>query len=141
MTLYFEDFPAGEELEIGERTFTRDELARFARDWDPQPHLLDGERASDWQVFCTWGLLYVAAVHLKAASQGGAGVSDFRFPKPVRAGDRLRGRVRVLEARASSTKPERGTLVVEGVFVDGADELVFAHRSVVFFGRRPGHVR
>jgi acyl dehydratase len=146
MTLYFEDFPEGHEIELGEWTPTREEIIAFAREWDPQPFHLDEEFArqgpfgglvaSGWHSICVWGRLYVEGVHARAASMGGGGLEGIRFRKPVRPGHRLRERVRVLEARPSTTRPERGTTLWEGVLVDDAGEIVLEMRGRAFFRRR-----
>jgi len=42
------------------------------------------------------------------SSLGAAGVDELRWPKPVRPGDTLHVRATVIEARRSSSKPDRG---------------------------------
>ena len=42
---YLEDMTEGETTEIGRHRVSRDEIVRFARDWDPQPFHLDEEAA------------------------------------------------------------------------------------------------
>jgi acyl dehydratase len=44
---------------------------------------------------------------------GGAGLRKLSWEAPVRPGDRLRVVVRVLESRASQSKPDRGSVVLE----------------------------
>ena len=73
---------------------------------------------------------------MRAESMGGGGLEDIRFLKPVRPGERLTARVRVLEARPSQTRPERGTTVWEGELVDEAHEPVLRMRGLAFFRRR-----
>jgi acyl dehydratase len=67
---------------------------------------------------------------------GGAGLEEVRFVKPVRPGDRLCARIRILEATASKTRADRGTTLFVGVFVDENDEVVFSHRGRALFRRR-----
>lgn len=145
-TLHFEDFPAGQVTELGTWTPTAEEIVAFARKWDPQRFHVDeaaaaegpfsGLVASGWHGICVWGKLYVEVVHLHAASMGGGAMEDIRFLEPIRPGMRLRARVAVLEATPSKTRPERGTVLWRGTFVDdtGADVLVMHGRA--FFRRR-----
>ena len=42
---YFEDIELGVEHEVGRHTPSRDEIIRFARQWDPQPFHVDEEAA------------------------------------------------------------------------------------------------
>jgi acyl dehydratase len=118
--LYFEDLESGQVLEFGGHTVTEDEILDFARRYDPQPFHVDldaaaagpfgGLVASGWHTAALFMRMYVDAILLGAASMGSPGVEELRWTKPVRPGDTLRGRARVLETRASSTNPERGTI-------------------------------
>ena len=40
---YFEDFHPGQEIDLGERLVTEEEIVAFARDFDPQPFHVDHE--------------------------------------------------------------------------------------------------
>jgi acyl dehydratase len=55
------------------------------------------------------------------SSIGSPGVDEIRWPRPVRPGDRLRVRATVLEARRSTSKPDRGIVksLAEVVNADG----------------------
>jgi acyl dehydratase len=144
--LYFEDFPEGHETDLGEWTPTAEEIVAFAREWDPQPFHLDPEAAaagpfgelvaSGWHGICVWGLLYVEVVHIRAASMGGGAMEDIRFLQPIRPGDRLRAKVKVLEATLSKTREERGTSYWEGTFENDAGDVVLSMRGRAFFRRR-----
>jgi acyl dehydratase len=139
--LHHEDFAPGSEVDLGEWTPTAAELAEFAREWDPRPHFVADAaagtaEASGWHALCMWGRLYVDGVHLRAASMGGGGMEGIRFLKPVHAGERLRARVRVVESIRSRSRPERGTTLWEGVFVDDAGDDVLRMRGRSFFRRR-----
>jgi acyl dehydratase len=145
-TLYYEDFPEGSEIELGEWTPSAEEIIEFARKWDPQYFHIDEEAAkqgpfgglaaSGWHAICMWGRLYVEKVHMRAASMGGGGLENIRMFKPVRPDERLRARVRVIEATPSKTRPERGTTLWEGVLVDDGGDVVFTMRGRAFFRRR-----
>ena len=42
---YFEDFKAGEEIELGQHTIAKESIIAFAREFDPQPFHLDEDAA------------------------------------------------------------------------------------------------
>jgi acyl dehydratase len=136
VTLHFEDFPAGWERELGTWTPLPDAVAEFGRQWDPRPEHVDGTVASGWHLVCEWGRLYVEQVHAHAASMGGGGFDDVRFPAPARAGEPLLARVRVLEAIPSRTRPDRGTSLWQGTFEDAGGRVVLSLRGLAFFRRR-----
>ena len=143
--LYFEDFAAGQVYELGSRTVTEDEIVDFARQWDPQPFHVDAEAAkqsvfggliaSGWQTGAIWMRMYVDAV-LGSAARGSPGIEELRWLAPVRPGDTLSGRLTVLEATPSATKPDRGTIRIRGEMVNQDGVTVMAMTSRGHFGRR-----
>jgi acyl dehydratase len=52
------------------------------------------------------------------------GYDEVRMPKPVFIGDTLRARTRVVEARASGSRPEAGIVVFEHEALNQRDEMV-----------------
>jgi acyl dehydratase len=117
--LFFEDFVAGQKLAPGSRyRVTAEEIAEFARDYDPQPHHLDddfarttvlgGIAASGWHVCAMAMRLIVDGLIAKTACAGGAGVEECRWLKPVRPGDELRVEVEVLETSVPQSRPDIG---------------------------------
>ena len=143
--LYFEDFAAGQVYELGSRTVTEDEIVDFARQWDPQPFHVDAEAAkqsvfggliaSGWQTGAIWMRMYVDAV-LGSAARGSPGIEELRWLAPVRPGDTLSGRLTVLEATPSATRPDRGTIRIRGEMVNQDGVTVMAMTSRGHFGRR-----
>jgi acyl dehydratase len=149
VTLYWEDFEAGQEVDLGERVLAREEIVGFAQEWDPQDFHLDEEAArsgpfgglvaSGWQTICVWTRMYVDGVLGRSASMGGPGIEEIRFLKPVRPGERLRGQLRIAETRPSSKRAERGTIFFEGELLDDGDEPVLRMVGRAFVERRtPG---
>jgi acyl dehydratase len=144
---WFEDFVAGEEIELGERTLTTGEIVDFAREFDPQSFHLDEEAArahpfgglvaSGLHTMAIWSRLFVDAVGGGTATLGGSGFDEVRFLKPVRPGAPLRGRVRIVETRPSQKSPERGLIHYEGTLVDTEDESVLLMRMGIYLQRRP----
>ena len=144
---YWEDFHAGEVLELGSREVSREEIIDFARRYDPQPFHVDEEAArrsefggliaSGWH---TCGLLMrmmVDRVLTGGASLGSPGVEEIRWLKPVRPGDVLRARATVTETRASASKPDRGIIRLKWEAFNQHDELVLTMATVALYGRRP----
>ena len=143
--LHFEDIQPGQVYELGTRTVTEDELIAFARDFDPQPFHVDPEAAkesvfgglvaSGWHTGAIWMRMYVDTM-LGAAARGSPGIEELRWLAPVRPGDTLTGRLTVLEATPSATKPDRGTIRIRGEMVNQDGVTVMAMTSRGHFGRR-----
>jgi acyl dehydratase len=145
-TRYWEDFSAGQTLALGEWTFTREEIIRFAEQWDPQPFHLDEEAgkatyfgglvASGWHTGCVFMRLYVDSVLRDSASLGSPGMNGLRWLKPVRPGDTLRGIAHVLEVAPSGRDPGRGTVMMRWQMINQHHEVVMEAEGRGFFGRR-----
>jgi len=144
--LYFEDIEPGGVYELGTRTVTESEIVAFAREWDPQPFHTDPEAAkesvfggliaSGWHTGSMWMRMYVDTM-LGSAARGSPGIEELRWLAPVRPGDKLSGRLTVLEARPSATKPDRGTIRIRGEMVNQDGVTVMSMTSRGHFGRRP----
>ncbi len=144
--LYFEDIEPGEVYELGTRTVTESEIVAFAREWDPQPFHTDPEAAkgsvfggliaSGWHTGSMWMRMYVDTM-LGSAARGSPGIEELRWLAPVRPGDTLSGRLTVLEATPSATKPDRGTIRIRGEMVNQDGVTVMSMTSRGHFGRRP----
>jgi acyl dehydratase len=132
--LHWEDFPVGTVMEMGGATVTRDEIVAFARQFDPQPFHLDEEAArhslfgglaaSGWHTAALAMRMWCDGVLSRAASNGSPGVEKLRWLKPVRPGDTLRLRIRVVEARPMASKPHLGLMRSEWTVVNQAEEPV-----------------
>jgi len=115
---YWEDFPVGLVREFGGMTLTKEDIVRFARQYDPQPFHVDEEAArhtvfgqliaSGWQTCAAAMRMMCDAYLLESASAGSPGVENIRWMAPVRPGDTLRVRLTVLEARVLRSKPYIG---------------------------------
>ena len=79
--------------------------------------------------------LLVDAFLSQAASMGSPGVEQIRWLRPVRPGDTLTARIRVLEKRPSQSKPDRGSIKSLTEVTNQADELVMTMESIVLMGR------
>ena len=119
---WFDDYKPGAVYEYGYATVTEDELLDFARKFDPQPIHIDpdyaatgpfgGLIASGWHTAGLMMRLLADNYLSKVASLASPGVDELRWPHPVRAGDVLRLRVEVVEARESRSKPDRGVVTM-----------------------------
>ncbi len=120
---YLEDFAVGDVIEADEGyEMTPERLHEYAAEYDPQPIHLDpvaaaagmfgGIVASGWHTLSATMRLVVRANVFDGAPVVGVGVDRVRYLVPVRAGDSLRARVEVVEARPSGTRPDRGYLVL-----------------------------
>jgi acyl dehydratase len=117
---YFEDYVAGSVHTFGPIRVEQEEIIDFARRFDPQPMHLDPEAAekssfggliaSGWHTACLMMRLFVEHFLSSVASLGSPGVDELRWIRPVRPGDDLSIRVKVLETRRSRSKPDRGIL-------------------------------
>ena len=145
----FEDHVVGTRVEIGSHTFTADEIKAFALQFDPQPFHLDetaakstlfgGLAASGWHTASLTMRLLVDGAAPIAGGIVGSGVDELRWPRPVRADDRLRAISEVLEVQPSRSRPDEGRLRLRTTTLNQNDEpvLVFIANLVVRRGRSP----
>jgi acyl dehydratase len=69
-------------------------------------------------------------------SLGSPGLEELRWLRPVRPGDVLRGRYKVLQVTPSASSPGRGTVRGAGELVNQDDELVMRLVARNHFRRR-----
>jgi len=143
---YWEDFPVGAVREFGGKTLSKEDIVRFAREYDPQPFHVDEEAAerslfggliaSGWQTCGLAMRMMCDAYLLDAASAGSPGVENIRWLLPVRPGDTLRVRLTVLEARVLQSKPHIGLLRNKWEMFNQKDEHVMHMEGYGMFLRR-----
>ncbi|HEX5612100.1 MAG TPA: MaoC family dehydratase [Burkholderiales bacterium] len=143
---FFEDFTPGWSYESPARSLSREEIVAFARDWDPQRYHTDDEAAraspyggliaSGWQTGCVAMRLMCDGYLNDSSCVGSPGIEAIRFLKPVRPGDALRFRAEVLDARESSSRPDRGIVRWRWDVLDERDEPVLSMLGTQFFLRR-----
>jgi len=144
---YFEDFNLGWTFENGPRTLTAPEIVAFAREWDPQRFHTDAEQAratpfggliaSGWHTGVVAMRLMCDGYLLETSCVGSPGIDELRFLKPVRPGDALRFRSTVLDAAASKTKPNRGSVTFRWEVINQAGEVVLSMTGKQLFLKRP----
>jgi acyl dehydratase len=143
---YWEDFPVGQVREMGRHRFEAADMVGFARQFDSQRFHIDPEAAratmfggliaSGWHTCAVAMRLMCEAYLNRAACLGSPGLDSLKWPKPVRPGDEIRYRARVLEARVSSGRPELGLVKFLWDGVNAADEVVLAMEGWQLFRRR-----
>ena len=147
LTLYFEDFHAGDTIELGSVEISQSDIIGFAREYDPQQMHIDpnaatftiygGLIASGWHTGALFMRLLVGGVIAKTSSLGSPGMEELNWPAPVRPGDTLTGQVEVIETRASNSRPTMGIVRWRGSMRNQRGQLVLTTIGTNFFGRRP----
>lgn len=144
---YFEDFHVGQVIDLGSRSVGEAEIIAFAKEYDPQYFHTDpaaaarsiwgGLVASGWHTCCLFMRLLVDGHLIHVESIASPGVDEIRWLKPVRPGDRLRGRLTVLETTPSKSGARRGTLKTLGELFNEAGERVLSLSAISIIGARP----
>jgi acyl dehydratase len=122
--LRFRDLKVGDRFRLGERTLTREEMIRFASNYDPQPFHLDdaaarahplfeGMSASGWQTVLILQM-FVADFWKGTQVRGlaGAGVQEIQWATPVYADEPLLCEMEIEMVRPSATKPAIGLMTM-----------------------------
>ena len=122
MSRYLEDFAVGQKYATASTRVEAADIKAFAARYDPQPFHLDeaaaaktffgGLAASGWHTAALTMRLLVEGEMQPAGGIIGAGFEEFRWPRPVRAGDTLRVESEILEVRESKSRPQQGLIKV-----------------------------
>lgn len=144
--LYWEDIAVGRTFDIGPYTVSREEILAFARQYDPQPFHLDDGRAeqssyggviaSGWHTGAIAQRLLVDGFLNGAASMGSPGVEALRWRKPVRPGDELTLRLRIVSREPSPKHDDRGIVDAEHELTNQRGEIVMSFRIRIMIARR-----
>jgi len=145
---YFDDFAPGQDIDLGTRTVTEEEIVAFARAYDPQPFHVDrdaaahsiygGVIASGWHTCGMMMRMVVDGLLNRSASMGSPGLDGVRWLAPVRAGDTLNVRYQTVQVKASRSKPDRGVVWSKWVAINQHGQTVCTVEGMGMFGRRPG---
>jgi len=144
---WFDDLKVGMIFKSGAVTVSKEDILRFAREYDPQPFHLDDEAArktifgglaaSGW---------HTAAICMRLATECrpfgphpllGAGVDDLRWMKPVRPGDTLKLEGEVVDLIPSKSKPQ-GIARVKWTAFNQHGEAVYTFNPIAMVPRKPG---
>jgi acyl dehydratase len=147
VTIYFEDFVPGRVFELGAIEVSAAEIIEFATKYDPQPFHIDPEAAeqspfggliaSGWHTCALYMRLLFDGILHDSSSQGSPGMDELRWLAPVRPGDRLSAASIVEEANPSTTKPNRGTVILRSEMTNQDGVVVLRMRGRGLYGRRP----
>lgn len=106
---YFEDISVGDEQEFGNYTVDQEEIISFAEQYDPQPfHTSESDaKESEFEGLIASGIHTLAILQRMAtenilrdsSAQGALGIEDLRWKQPVRPGDTLTVKTKVLEKK------------------------------------------
>ena len=144
---YFEDIEVGKVREsIEDYELTAEEIIGFCSKWDPLTFHTDPEAAAKTRV----GRLFTSAIHTVAiairlghqlqsepvATEIGLGWDEVRFHAPACAGDRLRLRGEIIEARPSESKPGLGIIRSRLSLTNQRGETVVSFKAAAMLKRR-----
>ena len=144
---YLEDFKGGKSYEPkGRYIITEDEIMEIGQRWDPQPFHIDHEAASN----SVFGGLIACSIHLFAivcwfshqldesvAAVAGLGWDKVRMHTPVKAGDEISCKVKILEARLSNSRTDCGVVTVQNDLFNQRNELVYSAQNSFLILRSP----
>jgi acyl dehydratase len=145
--LFFDDLRVGQRFTSGKHTIDAEQIAAFARQFDPQPFHLDGEAAKEAffgeLVASGW---HTAGVTMRLLVEGGApfvgGVigagAEITWPNPARPGDVLHVESEILELRPSKSRPGRGIVTIRGETRNQRGEVVQVLIAKLVVPRRGG---
>jgi acyl dehydratase len=131
---YLEDYAVGQRYGSGIVRVDAQRMTSFAAEFDPQPfHLSEagaartifaGLAASGWLTAALTMRLLVQGELKPAGGIVGLGFDEFRWPRPVRAGDELRVESEILDVRPSRSRPTEGLIKVRNTTSNQAGEAV-----------------
>ena len=143
---YLEDFVAGQTFGSGRLRVDKEQIKRFAVEFDPQPFHLDEESArntifqglaaSGWHTAALTMRLLVESELRPAGGIVGTGFDEFRWPRPVRPGDELHLEIEVLEVRPSRSRPDQGLIKLRSTTLNQNGEAVQVNVGNLIVPRR-----
>lgn len=141
----FEDFQAGETIDLGSYMVAEEEIIEFATRYDPQVFHIDPELAKDsfyggliasgWHTVAIYTRLLVNGLLRETKSFGSPGFDEVRWPRPVRPGDVLHGFFLVQECLSSRSRPNLGIVRSSCEMLNQHNKTVLTMQGVNFIGR------
>jgi acyl dehydratase len=146
MVEWFDDLKVGMRFTSEETTVSKEDVLRFAAEFDPQPFHLDeaaakktifnGLAASGWHTAAIAMRLAVTARPFGPHPLLGAGVDELRWLKPVRPGDILHLEGEVVELVPSRSKPQ-GVVRLKWIAYNQNGEAVYTFNPIAIVPTRP----
>ena len=143
---WFDDLKVGMRFKSEKLTVSKEDILRFAAEFDPQPFHLDeaaaeqtilnGLAASGWHTAAIAMRLAITARPFGPHPLFGAGVDELRWLKPVRPGDTLHLEGEVVELHPSRTKPQ-GIARVKWTAYTQNGEAVYTFNPIAIVPTRP----
>ena len=143
---WFDDLKVGMRFKSEKLTVSKEDILRFAAEFDPQPFHLDeaaaeqtilnGLAASGWHTAAIAMRLAITARPFGPHPLFGAGVDELRWLKPVRPGDTLHLEGEVVELHPSRTKPQ-GFARVKWTAYNQNGEAVYTFNPIAIVPTRP----
>ena len=143
---WFDDLKVGLRFKSEKQTVSKEDILRFAAEFDPQPFHLDeaaaeqtilnGLAASGWHTAAIAMRLAITARPFGPHPLFGAGVDELRWLKPVRPGDTLHLEGEVVELHPSRTKPQ-GIARVKWTAYNQNGEAVYTFNPIAIVPTRP----
>lgn len=137
---YFDDFKPGDRFVSKGVTFTEADIIEFALRYDPQPFHIDVEAArsspyggliaSGFHTLAQTFRMMLQAGIISECSMGSPGMDELRWLAPVRPGDTLHMESEVVEAKPSSSKPDRGIVKMDYQAINQHGETVMTLRVI-----------
>lgn len=135
-TLYLDDVRVGDVLTAGPYQTTREEMASFAKAWNPRPEYLNGDVGCSEYVRAVKQRL-VRDLGIANAIIGAIGHDDTHYPNPARAGDAITSRFEAIDLRPSRSKPDRGVGKFEVTISNQRGEALMTYVDIIMMARRP----
>ena len=142
---YYDDLKAGDRFHSETLEVNETELIEFAHKFDPQMFHLNrksaertifkGLIASGWHTAAITMRLFVQTLNF-AEGAIGLGVDELRWPNAVRPGDVLRVETKIVDLRASKSKPSHGVVRLRNTTTNQRGEVVQSMLASALVPRR-----
>ncbi len=146
MGLYLDDLKAGQRFATGSITVSEAEIIAFAKQFDPQYYHIDPEAAKK----SAFGGLIASGFHTLSLSFrlffdlnlwpesviASPGMDQVKWLKPMRPGDTISAAAEVVEVKASTSKPDRGVVIMDHPCWNQHNEMILTLRCAHMLRRR-----
>ena len=144
---YFEHFKLGDQWELGSWQVSAEEAINFAKEYDPQPIHTDPEMAakspfgaiivSGWFTTLKTGRRFIDHIMKDTAGLASPGMEGVNWLRPVMLNEEISGFARVLDVKASKSKPDRGKVWFEMYAENKKGQKVMSTKGLFFIAKQP----